>query len=51
MVFGHITSRIALNAEFSVANAPRSHVTTSEIQLDDVLTNLSRVVLQERDLE
>lgn len=51
MVFGHSTSQIALNAESPVENAPSVHVTFSAIQLDDVLKNLSQVVLIERDLE
>ena len=51
MVFGHCTSQIALNAEMAVDNAPRDHATTFVVRLDDVLKNLTPVVLIERDLE
>lgn len=48
MVFGNGTSQIALNTESPIENPPRVYVTTSVFQLDDVLRDLTPVVLNDQ---
>lgn len=51
MVFGHETTRIALNAEMPVVDVSPVRFPTSTKQLDGVLSNLSQVVVFERELQ